>query len=163
VAGGQSWRLLTGQLVHWTARMTLVDLAMLTLFGIWVERRSRPLLAGTVVTAVVLVAAGLHRFAAEIAFYRGSSGLASALFVVAALILLGDSSLRWVWRSVGAVALLLLSAKTIWEIREGTALAAGPLPERVSVTPVAHFAGAVAGLAAFAVWRLVGRRPAPPS
>ena len=140
--------------------MTLVDLGMLAVLGGWVERRSRPLLAVTLVGAAALVATGLHLFAREVAFYRGSSGLASAVFVVAALALLCDGTRRWTWRSLGAIALALLVAKTAWEMRTGGALAAGHLPERVSVTPITHFAGALAGLAAFAVWSLIESRPA---
>lgn len=140
--------------------MTLVDLGMLAVLGFWVERRSRPLLAGTLVTAALLVAAGLHLFARELALYRGSSGLAAAAFTVVGLALLCDGSRWWVWRSLGAIALLLLMAKTVWEMSTGAALAAGRLPEQVSVAPVAHLAGALAGLAAFAVWSLLRRRPA---
>lgn len=160
VAGGQPWRLITGQLVHWTARMTLVDLGMLAALGLWVERRSRPLLAGTLGVAGLLVAVGLLLFAREVVVYRGSSGLATALFAVVALVLLCDTSRRPAWRAVGGIALLLLSAKTVWEIGGGPPLAAGRLPEPVSLTPVAHLMGVVAGLAAFAVWSLARRRAA---
>ena len=158
VAGGQSWRWITGQLVHWTARMALIDLGMLTALGLWLERRSRALLAGTLLAAALAVAAGLQLFAGEVAVYRGSSGLATAAFAVVALLLLGDGSRRPAWRALGAAALLLLLAKTVWEILGGPALAAGRLPEHVSVTPAVHVMGAAAGLIAFAVWSILAGR-----
>jgi len=158
VATGQSWRWISGQLVHWTARMALVDLGMLTALGFWLERRSRPLLAATLVAAAGLVAGGLQLLAGDVEVYRGSSGLATALFAVVALDLLCDRSRGWIRRSLGGVALLLLAAKTVWEATGGTALAAGPLPESVSVTPVVHLMGGVAGLVTFAIWSPARRR-----
>lgn len=163
VSAGQPWRLITGQLVHWSPRMTFVDLGMLAALGLWVERRSRALVTATLAAAAALVAAAVHLCASEVALYRGSSGLAAAVFTVVALLLLRDGSHCWVRRSLGALALLLLVAKTAWEMREGVALVAGRLPDQVSVTPVAHLAGALAGLAVFAAWSLFERRAAGPA
>jgi len=162
VSAGQAWRPITGQLVHWSVRMTLVDLAMLTVLGAWVERRSRALLAATLAGAAALVAAGVQFQAREVAVYRGSSGLAAAVFTVVALDLLLDVRRRRVGRSLGALALLLLLAKTVWEMRAGTALVAGPLPAQVRVAPVAHLAGMLAGFSAYAAWALIGRRSPRP-
>lgn len=158
VSGGQAWRLLTGQLVHWSARMTFVDLGMLTALGLWVERRSRALLGATLVGAAALVAAGVQLHAREVAVYRGSSGLAAAVFTVVALVLLGDGRHGWVRRLLGGLALLALLAKTAWEMRTGAVLAVGPLPRQVYVAPVVHLAGMLAGFAVTAARALIGRR-----
>ena len=39
VAAGEIWRLVTGQLVHWTPRMAAFDVGMLLGLGIWLEVR----------------------------------------------------------------------------------------------------------------------------
>jgi len=149
VQGGQIWRPLSGQLVHWTARMTLVDLGVILLLGAWLETRSRRLLAISLVSAAALIATGLHLLPPRLDLYRGSSGLATALFVCVALVLLGDRRLHWKWRGLALLALLLLAVKISWELWSGAPLAAGHLPPGVKVTTMAHLLGAIAGAAAF--------------
>jgi rhomboid family GlyGly-CTERM serine protease len=150
VEGGQIWRPLTGQLVHWTFRMTLLDLGVILLLGSWLEMRSRKPLTLALASSAILIAAGLHFLARDLNSYRGSSGLASALFTVVALMLLGDAGLRWKWRGLALLALLLLAAKTIWEMNSGAPLAAGYLPAGVTVTPLVHLLGAAAGAGVYA-------------
>ena len=41
IGNGEIWRLVSGQLVHWTPRMALLDLGAVLILGVWVERRSR--------------------------------------------------------------------------------------------------------------------------
>jgi rhomboid family GlyGly-CTERM serine protease len=140
VNGGQLWRPLSGQLVHWTARMTLLDLGIILLLGAWLERRSRKLLVISLISAAMIIGAGLHLLPSGLDFYRGSSGLATALFVCVALILLREK-----WRGLALLALLLLIAKMLWEWWSGAPIAAGDLPDGVSVTPLVHLLGAIAG------------------
>jgi rhomboid family GlyGly-CTERM serine protease len=151
----QLWRPLTGQLVHWTPRMTLVDLGAILILGIWLEMRSRRLLVASTLGAACLVAAGLHFFLMDLSVYRGSSGLASALFLSAALLLLSDRRLAMWWRGLALVALLLFLSKIMFEIVSGAPLAAGHFPTGVRVTPAVHLLGAAAGAAA---WAALGPR-----
>lgn len=155
VENGQLWRPLTGQLVHWTARMTLVDLGVILLLGSWLEMQSRKLVIVSLASAAPLIALGLHFLSLDLESYRGSSGLATALFVCVALTLLGDRRLRWRWRELAFLALLLLAAKMIWEFWSGAPLAAGDLPEGVRVAPLVHLLGAIAGAAAFAIHKML--------
>jgi len=150
VENGQIWRLLTGQLVHWTARMTFADLGVILLLGIWLEKRSRKLFVRSQIIAAGLIAVGLL-LSRDMEIYRGSSGLAAAAFTAVALLMLCDSSLRPLWRGLALLAILLLGAKIFWEMWTGAALAAGYLPHGVRVTPLVHLLGAIAGGAAYAV------------
>ncbi len=156
VGKGQVWRLLTGQLVHWTPRMMLADVTVLLVLGAWLESRSRRLALSTLLAGALLVGAGLHWFAPALSHYRGSSGLASALLVAASLDLAAGSS-RLRVRLAALAALTLFGVKLLWEMETGRALAAGPLLPGVAVTPWAHVMGGAAGLVAYLLHRLQDR------
>ncbi|HET9227136.1 MAG TPA: rhomboid family intramembrane serine protease, partial [Thermoanaerobaculia bacterium] len=104
---GEPWRLLTGQMVHWTTQMAIFDLGMLLGLGAWLEIRGDRRLAayalglGAILTAVAIL------LSPDLSYYRGSSGVASALFVLAAF-RIADSSNRVL--AISAVALFLAKA-----------------------------------------------------
>jgi rhomboid family GlyGly-CTERM serine protease len=163
VAAGEAWRPLTGQLVHWTPRMALADLAVLLVFGCWLERRSRGILAGAVTLALVSIGAGLHLWLTALDSYRGSSGLATACFAATAIFLACDPGREPRWRWIGLLALALLGAKIAWESWTGEALAAGTLPPGVRVVPRVHLLGAAAGLLAAGTGAWLRRRTGGPA
>ena len=162
VAGGEIWRLLTGQMVHWTAEMAAADLLVLLTLGFWLELAGRRrAVACALALGAVFVAAGVELLRPGYLFYRGSSGLASALFVLTALAAMRPPA-RLSSRVLAVCALGLFAAKITWEIAAGHPLFAGDLPETVEVMPLAHLLGGVAGAMAFGVERLsTPRRPAP--
>ncbi len=144
VAAGEAWLLLTGQMVHWTVRMTAADLGMLLGLGAWLEmqgERRRTILA--LALGAALTAFAVHALSPDLSLYRGASGLASALFVLAALRIGEDAEgaprfLAWL-----AVALFL--GKDAWEAFTGQTLFAGSLPDGVEVVPLVHLLGGLAG------------------
>jgi len=145
VEAGEVWRLLTGQMIHWTPRMALFDLGMLLGLGIWLELRGdRRLLTGTLVLGACLTGLAVHALSPGLLAYRGSSGLASALFVLAA-VRVADSPDRWT-RILALAAIALFLAKAAYESLAGQALFAGPLPPGVRVVPLVHLLGGVCGL-----------------
>jgi rhomboid family GlyGly-CTERM serine protease len=145
VADGEIWRLLTGQMVHWTARMAIADLAVLLVLGVWLEREGRRRAVSLALgLGAVFVAAGIALLPPRLSFYRGSSGLASALFVLAALEAVRPPA-RSASRALAAGALLLFAAKLAWEITGGHPLFAGGLPEDVEAMPLIHLLGGIAG------------------
>lgn len=149
------WRLLTGQLVHWTPRMALLDLGMLLGLGAWLEAhgdRRRMLLAlafGGILTALAVAALSPGVFV-----YRGSSGLASALFVLAALRVAETPG--WSRLLALAVIALFLTKAGVEEVT-GQTLFAGPLPEGIEVVPLVHLLGGLGGAAAAWLARLERR------
>jgi rhomboid family GlyGly-CTERM serine protease len=155
IRAGEAWRLLTGQIVHWTPRMAVADLGVLLAVGAWLERRSRRLARTTLLTGALLSGAGLYWLAPNLALYRGSSSLASALFVASALALAARAS-GGRERIVAIGVLGLFAGKLLWELETGQALAAGALLPGVTVTPLAHLLGGLAGLLAI----LLRARPA---
>ncbi len=144
VAQGEIWRPMTGQFVHWTPRMTVMDLGAMLILGTCLEVRSRRLALATLTGSILVIGLGIHLLLPEIGTYRGASGVDSALYVAVAL-----ETLRWSGRTaarwVVAAALLLFLLKVTWEAATGEALAAGPLPQGVSVAPSVHLIGAAVG------------------
>lgn len=150
---GGAWRLLTGQMVHWTPRMALFDLGMLLGLGAWLEiRGDRRLAAASLALGAVLTAVAVH-LSPDLSIYRGSSGMASALFVLAAF-RIADSPDPWT-RALAVAAVALFLAKAVFESLAGQTLFAGPLPDGVRVVPLVHLLGGLAGAAHLA------KRPSP--
>lgn len=160
VAAGEPWRLLTGQAVHWTPRMTLIDLAVLLGLGAWLEwRGARRALLATLGMAAGLTALAVHLLSPDLQLYRGSSGLSSALFVLTALCLAGRSP--GAGRALAVAALALFAGKAGWEALASQPLFAGPLPPGIRVVPLVHLLGGLGGLLAWLAYRRTARVPGP--
>lgn len=145
VGQGEAWRLLTGQLVHWTARMALFDLGLLIAIGIWLELRGdRGIAAVALALGAALTAFAVHALSPGLQVYRGSSGAASALFVLAAM-RLAESPDRWS-RVPAIMAMILFLGKAAFESLTGWAFFAGSMPPGVSVVPLVHLLGGLGGL-----------------
>ncbi|HWM90023.1 MAG TPA: rhombosortase [Thermoanaerobaculia bacterium] len=145
VEAGEVWRLLTGQMVHWTARMAVFDLGMLLGLGMWLEARGdRRLAAVSLALGAVLTAVAVH-LSPDLLVYRGSSGVASTLFVLAAF-RVADSPDPWT-RALSMAAVALFLSKAAFESLAGQTLFAGDLPEGVRVVPLVHLMGGLAGAA----------------
>jgi hypothetical protein len=145
VAAGELWRLLTGQLVHWTPRMAAFDVGMVLGLGIWLEiRGDRRLAAVALALGGGLTALAVHTLSPDLMVYRGSSGLASALFVLAAIRVAQTPDPRLRALAIAAVGLFL--AKAVFESLAGQTLFAGPMPLRVVVVPLVHLLGGLGGL-----------------
>lgn len=145
VAEGEAWRLLTGQWVHWTPRMAFFDLGMLLGLGAWLEiRGDRRLAAVALVLGAVLTAVAVH-LSPDLLVYRGSSGAASALFILAAL-RVADSPDPWT-RTLAMSAVALFLGKAAFESLTGQTLFAGELPQGILVVPLVHLLGGCGGLA----------------
>lgn len=140
---GEAWRLLTGQMIHWTPRMAFFDLGMLLGLAAWLEiRGDRRLAAIALALGAVLTGAAIY-LSPDLLVYRGSSGAASALFVLAAF-RTADSSDPWT-RALAAAAVALFLAKAAFESLAGQTLFAGDLSEGVRVVPLVHLLGGLAG------------------
>jgi hypothetical protein len=141
---GEPWRLLTGQMVHWTPRMALFDLGMLLGLGACLEiRGDRRLAAVSLALGAVLTAVAIH-LSPDLLVYRGSSGVASTLFVLAACRIADSSDPRTRALALAAVALFL--GKAAFESITGRTLFAGELPDGVRVVPLVHLLGGSAGV-----------------
>jgi hypothetical protein len=129
--------------------MAVADLTVVFFLGLWLESRGRRrglLLA--LGLGALLVAAGVQLLRSDLTLYRGSSGLASALFVLTALEAMRPPARRAA-RVLAACALALFVAKVVWETAGGTPLFAGALSDGVAAIPLVHLLGGIAGAVAF--------------
>jgi len=159
IMAGQVWRLWTGHLVHYSAQHALIDLATALVAGLIVTQSfgTRRVLCALALSAPV-ISIGLLLTAPDCALYRGASGLAVLLAVMAGAGLWQQARGNHVAMVRAALALLAvaLAAKIAAEAR-GFSLGGSDLPPDVMVAWQAHLLGAVAGMAAVALLRARGR------
>jgi len=140
-AHGEVWRLWTGHLVHYDFRHFLTNAIAIAVPIALIDRRSRRsiLLSMTLLAPMISLAllAGSH-----FDEYRGASALALAVWVASALTLLRGQSASD--RHTGAALIALAIGKLAFETAGG-----GHLWMEVAPLPLAHVAGAIAGVIAF--------------
>ena len=124
--------------------MAAFDLGMLLGLGIWLEvRGDRRITAVSLALGTVLTAIAVHSLSPDLSVYRGSSGVASTLFVLAAF-RIGKSFDPWT-RGLAWTAVALFLGKALFESLAGQTVFAGPLPEGVRVVPLVHLLAGLAG------------------
>nr|WP_314545558.1 rhombosortase [uncultured Massilia sp.] len=143
ILDGQWWRLWTGHLVHFSPSHAMADTLALCAAGMmaepWLGTRR---LALALAIGAAVVSLGLLLVAPDLHTYRGASGLAMLVAVLAGAL---------AWRRYPRAARLLacgavaLGAKIAWEAC-GTAAALSGLPADVTVAWQAHLIGAICGL-----------------
>lgn len=154
LAWSQPWRALSAAWVHWSLHHLLMNLAGCAALA-WLGWRAHlgPRAVATWALAWPLTQFGLLAQPA-LRHYGGLSGVlhAAAAIVSCHLLARGDDRRA---RAVGALLLLGLLAKILWEAPWG------PATRTVegwdfALAPAAHASGALAGLLA---WSLIGREP----
>ena len=159
IVAGQCWRLWTGHLVHYSAQHALIDIASALVAGLIAAQSfgARRLLAALALGAP-LIAVGLLLAVPDCQHYRGASGLAVLLAVMAGAGLWRDAraGAAPIVRAALALLAVVLAAKIAAEAR-GLALDWSDLPQGVAVAWQAHLLGAVAGMVAVLPTRSCGR------
>ena len=153
-AHGEIWRLWTGHLIHYDFRHLLTNTVAILVPLSLADRRSRRsilmiiALLAPVISLVLLAGANFDE-------YRGASAIALAVWVSSALLLLRTTNASD--RHTGAALLALAIGKLVFETA-GT----GHLWAEVAPLPLAHAAGAIAGLIVFMASRPIRERIPPP-
>lgn len=144
VARGEAWRLVTCHWTHWSVRHLAWDLATFVLLALLCEARGRRAFLTAVASSALLIPLILWIALPSLETYRGLSGIDSALFVLAAVLLLREKP--WSGPALAAgVALLGFLLKVVYESVFGAALFAGSEGLFVPV-PLAHLTGGICGL-----------------
>ncbi len=154
--GGEIWRLWTGHLVHFSGSHLFWNLAVFVPSAAWLERLDRRGGRVFLLVASPLISLLLLAFDPSLLRYGGLSGLATGTLVLLALLQLSRRDPRepaWFWWGV----LGIVAAKLIAEQVTKAPLLASNLGD-VRTVPLAHLAGALCALAAWA-WRRGARRP----
>jgi len=153
ISRGELWRLASCHWVHFTNHHILWDALTLLCLGSLCEMRSRPRFLAAVLASGLLIPAAVSWLAPGLRYYRGLSGIDSALFALLAILYL-QTARQQGSRARAALALglfLLFLAKSGYEVIVGRALFAGDLGPGVVPVPLAHVVGAIVGAAAGAV------------
>ncbi len=150
------WRLVTGHWTHASLEHLVWDVLSFLLLGALCERNCRRRFAITVGASVATISASVWIFQPDLAFYRGLSGLDSALFALLAVSMLREKITSRSRFGVVAIAALLaaFAAKVGYEFVSGTTLFVshtGFVP-----VPLAHAVGGAVGV-------LVGMLPVGPA
>jgi len=165
IDGGEIWRLVTGNLVHFSPSHFLYDVVPLFVAGAVIEMRGSRRFAILCLASAATIGATVYVGRPELSVFGGLSGIVMAAFTYLCLDGLNESG---AWRRLCQVALILLVVKMSIEMTLGWSLESFAESESPSFVPVpsAHIAGAVTALILFAWTSLAGlheMRATPPS
>lgn len=146
VMGGECWRVLTCQWTHWNFSHLLWDALMFLALGALCEQMRRATFMICVAVSAVLIPIVSAIAMSDMHYYRGLSGLDSALFVlfVVQLIRMNRSRDR-VIAAVAAVSLGAFVLKTIYECMTGSMIFV-QAQSTFAPVPLAHIIGGAIGL-----------------
>ncbi|UCC29517.1 MAG: rhombosortase [Phycisphaerales bacterium] len=146
VLDGEFWRVFTCQWTHWNFSHVVWDALMLLILGALCEQvRRKSFLACVVVSAVLIPIAGAVALP-QMHYYRGLSGLDSALFVLLAVQLIRMNRSRdRVIATAAAAGLGAFALKTAYECITGSIIFVRPESVFTPV-PLAHIVGGAIGL-----------------
>ncbi|MDB4673794.1 rhombosortase [Verrucomicrobiales bacterium] len=142
-AGGNSWQWLSCHFTHWNFDHLVWDLVVLAILGAYCEKISKGRFLATLGLSAMVVPLVFLRWEPELQFYRGLSGIGSAVF---ALTLVEIFALRNVGRCVALAAGLGFLGKVIVEIVTGQAIFVSAADAGFTVLPSAHLAGFLCGV-----------------
>jgi len=139
LADHQWWRLLSAHLVHSSWEHALLNCAGLALLWFLFARDFSPRRwLWIVAVSIAAIDAGLWFLRPAVDWYLGASGVLHGILAA------GACAMYRRGEGMGAVLLLLLVVKLIYEQQSGSSLFAGGLP----LVPDAHLFGALGGLTA---------------
>lgn len=159
IGAGEVWRVITGHWLHWSFDHFLWCTITFMAIGAICEKISRKGYLATLVAASLIVPLVCWLAAPGLAYYRGLSGLASAIFMFGAVIMARDACIVRDWRGVllPAVAGLAFAGKVLFEFVTGSLLFVDSTGVFAPV-PLAHLAGGGTGLLTAWIFRSEGKR-----
>ena len=160
LAGGEFWRLVTCHWTHFSSDVFLWDLVAFVFLGAACERRDRQSYLVCLGAAAFLIPAVIWIFMPGLDFYRGLSGLDSALFGLLTVTLLREGIESGDRRRIVSVAFftLFFLGKVTWETVGGGAVFAASTGTGVVPIPLAHAVGLAIGIATGLKMKVPGRR-----
>jgi len=147
IAAGEVWRGITGHWLHWSFDHFLWCAITFLAIGCICESLSRKGYIATLVVAGVVIPVASWFADPGLLYYRGLSGLASAIFVFATVMMTRRAwaSKDWsgIWLPAGAG--IAFTGKVVFEYLTGAALFVDS-PEIFTPVPLVHLAGGATGL-----------------
>lgn len=158
VDGGELWRLVTGNFVHYSASHFVYNVVPLVIAGALIEmHRLRHFLVLCVVSGV-LVGAAVHLGRPEIVVFGGLSGIVTAAVTI---LCLNGLERTGAWRWLCLAVLSGLAVKIGVELALGSSLFFGDGRSDFVAVPESHAVGAATALLLFLWTRRAGRRHRP--
>ncbi|MCL7489379.1 MAG: rhombosortase [Desulfobulbaceae bacterium] len=147
MAAGEVWRGVTGHFLHWSFDHFLWCTIVFLALGSLCEGLSRKGYVFTLMAASVIIPVVSWFGDPNLLYYRGLSGLGSAIFVFGTLMMTRNAYVSRDWSSIWlpAVAGIAFMGKILFEFISGSALFVDS-PEIFTPVPLVHFAGGGAGL-----------------
>ncbi|MBU0755437.1 MAG: rhombosortase, partial [Planctomycetes bacterium] len=144
---GEWWRGLTGHWVHFSLDHLFWDLAAFISLGTACERVTRKGFLLCVLVSACVISAMLWRIGQELSFYRGLSGVDTALmaYLVVHLIHRGFAGRRFPDVALAGIFALGILGKLCYEACSASSLFVNHAGEGICCVPLAHGTGAVVG------------------
>ena len=154
IAGGEWWRMVTGNWVHLSMSHLVYDALAVLIAGCLLERDGAPLRsivlasAGAVGLAVLLGLPGIARF----------GGLSGVVYALVAYLALSGLRERGAWRFLCLTTLLVIAAKLCFELSTGRFLLV-PTDDEIIAVPLVHAVGMAVALVVYSIERAGQRAP----
>lgn len=150
IADGEWWRLLSGNLVHYSALHFVYNVAAVLVAGTLVELRGYSRLWLVCLVAAAAIGAAIYTMNPELRYFGGLSGIATAVIVYLCLNGLTETG---AWRTLCRATLALVSAKIVAEVIFDASLMPYGEPQPFVPVPLSHAVGAIAALLVFLLTR----------
>lgn len=148
---GEIWRLLSGNLVHFSLAHLLYNLIAWLIVGTIIEYQGYRFFPLLCLSSSLLIGITLLILEPELQFYAGLSGVVSAAVTYLCLQGMREKGvLRWLC----VAALTGLTVKTVLELRSGSSLMLLMNEEGFVPVPLSHLAGIVAAILLFLFLRI---------
>jgi rhomboid family GlyGly-CTERM serine protease len=156
ILNGEIWRILTGNLVHFSGPHLFWDTLVLGAAGVVIERRGYAHFGWLCLLSSVAIGLVLLASQPSVLVYGGASGVATAAVVYLAMNGLTEKKEMWIWRMLSVVTLMLVATKIATEFATEHSFFVDAASQGLTLCPVSHLIGA---LAAFLC--MPGRKAAP--
>lgn len=146
IADGEWWRLLSGNLVHYSALHFVYNVAAVLVAGTLVELRGYSRLWLVCLVAAAAIGVAIYAMNPEMRYFGGLSGVATAVIVYLCLNGLTETG---AWRTLCLMTLALVSVKIAAEVIFDASLMTYGEPQSFVPVPLSHAVGAIAALLVF--------------
>ncbi|MCK5682925.1 rhombosortase [bacterium] len=146
IGNGQIWRLITCHFTHFTTSHFFWDFLTFFFLAIFCELQGSKRFMFTTLVSVFLISISLWFIDPTLMYYRGLSGLCSALYILFALICLSNAKKNLGGQAIAYMFIFFFIVKTLYELSLTSTVFVSSLGVGVVPIPLSHLVGAIAGL-----------------
>ena len=154
ILGGELWRLITGQWVHFSAEHFLYDTLALGIAGWMIESRGYPNFGWLCALSPLVIGITLLVMEPQLKICGGLSGVATAAVVFLTLHGLVEKG-AWRWICLGV--LMATAGKIVYETMTDRFIFVNFTDPSLTLVPASHIAGGLTALAVY-LWGKIRRR-----